>query len=96
MTIQLLLGLAAVRSAVPVGTGKTVGHVHPATKLGFTMAAIAVAVPLAVFWFNLPWARVAAHLPGRWRLSGFRLRHCRNQLQRLVRRSAAPSCQVCW
>jgi hypothetical protein len=43
---------------------KTIGHVHPATKLGLTMAAIAVFVPLSVFWFNLPWAGIAAHLPG--------------------------------
>jgi hypothetical protein len=28
------------------------------------MASISVAVPLAVFWFDLPWARVAAYLPG--------------------------------
>jgi hypothetical protein len=38
--------------------------VHPATRLGFTMAAITVALPLAVWWLNLPWARVAAKLPG--------------------------------
>jgi hypothetical protein len=43
---------------------RTVGHTHPATSLGFTMGAITVAIPLAVFWFNLPWAAVAAHLPG--------------------------------
>ena len=43
---------------------KTVGHVHPATKLGLTMAAVSVAIPLAVFWLNLPWSKVAAHLPG--------------------------------
>jgi hypothetical protein len=63
MTIQLLLGLALF---IPLflWDRRTVGHVHAATRLGFTMAAIAVAVPLAVFWLNLPWARVAAHLPG--------------------------------
>lgn len=43
---------------------RTVGHAHPATRLGFSMALISVVVPLAVFWLNLPWARVAAHLPG--------------------------------
>jgi hypothetical protein len=63
MTIQLLLGLALF---IPLflWDRRTVGHVHGATRLGFTMAAIAVAVPLAVFWFNLPWSKVAAHLPG--------------------------------
>jgi hypothetical protein len=62
-TIQLLLGLALF---VPlfVWDRKTVGHAHPATRLGFTMAAISVAIPLAVFWFNLPWAKVAPYLPG--------------------------------
>lgn len=62
-TVQLLLGLALF---IPLflWDRKTVGHTHPATRLGFTMAAITVAVPLAVFWFNLPWAKVAAHLPG--------------------------------
>jgi hypothetical protein len=43
---------------------KTLGHVHPATRFGLTMAAISVAIPLAVFWFNLPWAKVAVYLPG--------------------------------
>jgi cytochrome bd-type quinol oxidase subunit 2 len=42
----------------------TIGHLHPATKLGFSMGALTVFIPLAVFWFNLPWAKVAAHLPG--------------------------------
>jgi cytochrome bd-type quinol oxidase subunit 2 len=43
---------------------KTVGHIHPATKFGIGMAALWVIFPLAVFWLDLPWARVAAHLPG--------------------------------
>jgi hypothetical protein len=62
-TIQLLLGLTLF---VPLflWDRKSLGHVHPATRFGFSMAAIAVAVPLTVFWFNLPWAKVAAHLPG--------------------------------
>ena len=62
-TVQLLLGLLLF---VPLflWDRKTIGHTHPATSLGFTMAALSVAVPLAVFWFNLPWAAVAAHLPG--------------------------------
>jgi hypothetical protein len=62
-TIQLVIGLALF---IPLfmWDRKTLGNVHPATVLGFTMAAVTVAIPLAVFWFNLPWAMVAAHLPG--------------------------------
>src|SRR5690348_6409924 len=55
-TVQLLLGLALF---VPLfmWDRRTIGHVHPATRLGFSIAAITVAIPLAVFWFNLPWAK---------------------------------------
>src|SRR5206468_3175488 len=62
-TVQLLLGLALF---VPlfIWDRRSLGHVHPATKFGFGMAAISIAIPLAVFWGNLPWASVAAHLPG--------------------------------
>lgn len=63
VSILLLLGLFLF---VPLllWDRRTVGHAHPATRLGFAMASISVAVPLAVFWFDLPWARVAAYLPG--------------------------------
>ena len=63
MSILLTLGLALF---IPlfVHDRKLHGEVHPATKFGFTLAAISVVIPLAVFWFNLPWAKVAAHLPG--------------------------------
>lgn len=63
VTIQLLIGLLLF---VPLflWDRKTLGHAHPATRLGFAMGALSVAVPLAVFWFNLPWAKIAAHLPG--------------------------------
>jgi hypothetical protein len=63
ITILLLLGLALF---VPLflWDRKTIGQLHPATKLGFALASITVAIPLAVFWFGLPWAAVAAHLPG--------------------------------
>lgn len=63
ITILLLLGLALF---IPLflWDRKTIGQIHPATKLGFTLASITVAIPLAVFWFDLPWAAVAAHLPG--------------------------------
>jgi hypothetical protein len=62
-TIQLLLGLCLF---IPlfVHDRKRLGKVHPATQLGLAMVAVTVAIPLAVFWFNLPWAKVAAHLPG--------------------------------
>jgi hypothetical protein len=62
-TVQLLLGLCLF---IPlfVHDRRRLGQVQPATKLGFTMGAITVAIPLAVFWFNLPWAKVASHLPG--------------------------------
>jgi hypothetical protein len=43
---------------------RTLGAIHPATRLGLTMLALVVFIPMAVFWFNLPWASVAAHLPG--------------------------------
>ena len=63
MTIQLLLGLLLF-IPMAVHDRKLHGAVHPATKFGFGMAALTVAIPLAVFWLNLPWAKVAAHLPG--------------------------------
>lgn len=63
LSILLLLGLLLF---VPLflWDRRSVGHIHPATKLGFAMASITVAVPLAIFWLDLPWATVAAHLPG--------------------------------
>lgn len=63
ITILLLLGLALFIPLL-MWDRKTIGQIHPATKLGFGLAAITVAVPLAVFWFDLPWAKVAAKLPG--------------------------------
>jgi hypothetical protein len=63
ISILLLLGLALFIPLM-IWDRKTIGHTHPATKLGFAMGAITVVVPLAVFWLNLPWANVAAHLPG--------------------------------
>ena len=62
-SIQLILGLALF---IPLflWDRRTVGHTHPATRLGFAMAALTVAIPLFVFWFGLPWAKIAAHLPG--------------------------------
>jgi hypothetical protein len=62
-TFQFLLGLALF---VPlfVWDRRTQGHVHPATKLGFAMAAVSVIIPLSVFWTGADWAGVARHLPG--------------------------------
>jgi hypothetical protein len=62
-SIQLILGLALF---IPLflWDRKTVGHTHPATRLGFAIGALTVAIPLSVFWFGLPWAKVAAVLPG--------------------------------
>ena len=62
-TVQFLLGWRC-SCRCSSWDRRSQGHVHPATKLGFAMAAISVAIPLAVFWCNLPWASVAAHLPG--------------------------------
>src|SRR5437764_4851981 len=42
---------------------KTLGTIHPATRLDLAMLALVVFIPMAVFWLNLPWAKVAAHLP---------------------------------
>jgi hypothetical protein len=62
-TIQSLLSFVLFVPLI-VWDRKTTGQVHPATKLGIAMAALWVVIPLAVFWLNLPWANVAAHLPG--------------------------------
>jgi hypothetical protein len=62
-TIQFLLGLALF---VPlfVWDRRTQGRVHPATWLGFTLFAISIFIPLAVFWTGADWASIAARLPG--------------------------------
>ena len=43
---------------------RTLGRIHPATRLGIAMLAIVVAVPLFIFWTGADWASVAAKLPG--------------------------------
>ena len=63
MTFLILLGFALFIPLI-VWDRKTVGHLHRATRFGIAMAALWAACPLAVWWLNLPWARVAAHLPG--------------------------------
>ena len=67
-TFQLLLGLAAVRAAVPLGPAQP-GQVHPATWLGFSMAALSLLVPLLIFWTGADWASIARQFPGFRRLA---------------------------
>jgi hypothetical protein len=62
-SIIFLLGLLLF-APMAIHDRKLLGHIHPATRFGFAMGAITVAIPLAVFWFHLPWAKLAAHLPG--------------------------------
>lgn len=62
-TILMMLGFLLFVPMI-VWDRRTIGHVHPATRFGIGMAALWVIFPLAVFWLNLPWAKVAAHLPG--------------------------------
>ena len=62
-TILLLLGLTLF---VPlfIWDQRSIGKVHPATKIGFAMGALTVAIPMIVYWLGLPWADFAARLPG--------------------------------
>jgi uncharacterized membrane protein YozB (DUF420 family) len=62
-TFQMLLAFSLFVPLI-VWDRRKEGHVHPATKVGIAMAALWVVFPLAVFWLNLPWASVAAKLPG--------------------------------
>jgi hypothetical protein len=58
-----VLGLA-VFIPLFVWDRKTLGHIHPATKLGFTMGVISIVLPQIVFWTGADWASVARNLPG--------------------------------
>ncbi len=62
-TILHLLGFAVFIPLI-LWDRRTQGELHPATKLGLAMAAVAILVPLTVFWFKLPWGSLAANLPG--------------------------------
>jgi hypothetical protein len=42
---------------------RTVGHIHPATRLGFSLAVLMIAVPTA-FLATGAWGPIASHLPG--------------------------------
>ena len=62
-TILILLGFVLFVPLI-VHDRRALGKVHPATKLGIAMAALWAVCPLSVWWLNLPWAKVAAQLPG--------------------------------
>ena len=62
-TLQVLLGFLLFVPSI-VHDRRSIGHVHPATKFGVSMFALWEICSLAVFWLNLPWAKVAANLPG--------------------------------
>ena len=62
-TVQVLLSFVLFVPLI-LWDRKTVGQVHPATRLGIAMALLWAVIPIAVFWLNLPWAKVAANLPG--------------------------------
>ena len=62
-TFQFLLGLALFIPLL-IWDRRSLGHVHPATRLGFTLAALTILVPLVVFWTGADWASIAARLPG--------------------------------
>jgi len=60
----ILFGLA-LATFIPlfIWDRRTLGHIHPATKLGFGLAATATAIRL-IFLATGSWAPIAAHLPG--------------------------------
>ena len=58
-----VLGLA-VFILLFVWDRKTLGHIHPATKLGFAMGVVSIVLPQIVFWTGADWASVARNLPG--------------------------------
>lgn len=62
-TILMLLGFLLFVPLI-LHDRKTIGEVHPATKLGLAMAALWVVFPLTIFWTGANWAAVAARLPG--------------------------------
>jgi hypothetical protein len=62
-TVQLLLCFLLFVPMI-MWDRKSIGHVHPATKLGIAMMALWEVFPLLVLWLHLPWASIAAHLPG--------------------------------
>jgi uncharacterized membrane protein YozB (DUF420 family) len=61
-SIQLLAGLALFVPLV-MWDRRSIGHVHPATKLGIAVGAVSAFVPVALMATN-SWAPIARHLPG--------------------------------
>jgi len=62
-TFQVLLGLALFLPLF-LRDRRSLGHVHRASWLGFSLGVASIAIPLLVFWTGADWASVARHLPG--------------------------------
>lgn len=62
-SILMLLGLLLF-APLFIWDRRSLGRVHPATWLGFSLGAVSVLVPLVVFWTGADWASVARQLPG--------------------------------
>ena len=62
-TIKFLLGLLLFLPLY-LWDRRSIGRAHPATKLGFAMLLVSIAVPLFVFWTGADFAAIAARLPG--------------------------------
>lgn len=65
LPVFLLTGTLAVLMFVPlvIWDRRTLGHVHPVTRLGVWLAILSFLVPVA-FIVTGAWAPIAAHLPG--------------------------------
>jgi hypothetical protein len=61
-TIQIMVGLTLFVPLV-IWDRRTIGHLHPATKLGISVAIISAFVPILLMATGT-WAPIAAHLPG--------------------------------
>src|SRR3546814_14260869 len=57
-TIQMLAGFLLFVPLI-LWDRRSLGQVHPATKVGILMDALWVVFPLTVFWAGLDWASVA-------------------------------------
>ena len=62
-TFQVLVGFLLFVPLI-LWDRRTLGKLHPATRLGLAMQAVTVGIPLIVFWSGADWASVARHLPG--------------------------------
>ena len=61
-SIQMLLGLMLF-VPLAIWDRRTIGHLHPATKLAIALAVVSAYVPVALMATGA-WAPIAAHLPG--------------------------------